>query len=298
MARIVPMSIVAAAGVSALVAGLAWVSASGPKSASAPSASRSFSPPQALVAPAEPKLVREPMLVRGPAVGQDRPILVTVRQDDGPLLRPKTERKAKSEGAGDRYEIARMIQRELVRVGCYGGDPDGDWGGASKRAMQVFLDRVNATLPFDEPDPVLLALAKSQKGAVCSETCRKGEAVGTDGRCIPTALIAQRTESRPTSIGGSQQAWQTDVSRVAPPSSIVADATARPTSEVVAPIPGRMALGAAAVDSTVAPQTALVPPVTRPQPPEPPKVASSPRPKSKSTPNWARSVFPDFYVAR
>jgi hypothetical protein len=298
MARIVPMSIVAAAGVSLLVAGLTTLSAPAPDSTIAQPASRTFSLGQSLVSPTEPKLVREPVLVRGPAVGQERPVLVTVRQEDGPLLRPKTERKSKPDTAGDRYDMARMIQRELVRVGCYGGEPDGDWGGASKRAMQVFLDRVNATLPFDEPDAVLLALARSQKGAVCADTCRKGEAVGTDGRCIPTALIAQRpVEARPAPIGGSDHTWHTEVARSAAQAPMVADATARPAGDAIAPpIPGRMALGAAPVPAVVPPQGALVPPMSRPA--DLPKVASSPRPKTKSTPSWARSVFPDFYVAR
>lgn len=297
MARIVPMSIVAAAGFSVLVAGLVSLTAPAPQSPSAPSVGRSFAPSHALVAPAEPKLVREPALVRGPAVGPERPVIVTVRHDNGPLLRPKTERQVRSDTSSDRYDLARMIQRELVRVGCYGGDPDGDWGGASKRAMQVFLDRVNATLPFDEPDAVLLALARSHKGAVCAETCRRGEAVGTDGRCIPTALIAQRPEARPV----AESAWQTEVARAAAPAPIVADAAPRPGSAadaVVAPIPGRMALGAAPVGALVPPQQALVPPVTRPQAAEQIKVAAPPRPKTKSTPSWARSVFPDFYVSR
>ena len=53
---------------------------------------------------------------------------------------------------GDRASITRELQRELKRVGCYGGDINGIWTTSSRMAMKSFIDAVNAALPIDTPD--------------------------------------------------------------------------------------------------------------------------------------------------
>jgi len=75
---------------------------------------------------------------------------------------------ANASGVG-RDDLVRALQRELNRVGCYSGDIDGDWGPGSKRAMSAFIDRVNASLPVEEPDYILLSLVKGHKGLGCRE---------------------------------------------------------------------------------------------------------------------------------
>ena len=57
-----------------------------------------------------------------------------------------------------RYKLVREIQQELRRVGCYWGRMDGSWKYAIKNAMKEFTDRVNATLPLDQPDYIQLTL--------------------------------------------------------------------------------------------------------------------------------------------
>ncbi|HET6390757.1 hypothetical protein [Hyphomicrobium sp.] len=89
-----------------------------------------------------------------------------------------------------RAGLASDLQRELRRVGCYGGEITGTWNAASRRAMAAFMDRANATLPFDHPDYVLLALVQSHQDVACSADCPVGQ-IAENGRCVPRAVVAQ-----------------------------------------------------------------------------------------------------------
>ena len=132
----------------------------------------------------------------------------------------KTERVAYAE----RVALVRDIQRELRRVGCYWGKIDGSWGGGSKRAVLMFMDRVNASLPSEEPDVFVLSLVRGQSEPVCGATCPQGQSLTAGGRCLPTTLIAQagkrggKTQERavasaPASEDGAAPAagWETTV---------------------------------------------------------------------------------------
>jgi hypothetical protein len=95
------------------------------------------------------------------------------------------------------FWIAREAQKELHRVGCYEGDVSGIWTPSSRLAAQRFIDRVNAKLPIDKPDEVLLALLRDQSGFVCGQ-CQPNQTLDAAGRCIPTALINRAPRSRST----------------------------------------------------------------------------------------------------
>ena len=86
----------------------------------------------------------------------------------------------------DRRELARALQLELKRVHCYDGFVDGEWLLQSKLAMKAFLDRVNASLPIDKPDHVLLALVKAHSTVVCGQACPAGQSLAANGHCLPT----------------------------------------------------------------------------------------------------------------
>ena len=66
-------------------------------------------------------------------------------------------------------DLARVLQEELRRVGCYHGEIDGDWGPMSKRAMSAFNERVNARLPVDSPDHILLRMVRGFNGRGCGQ---------------------------------------------------------------------------------------------------------------------------------
>jgi hypothetical protein len=67
----------------------------------------------------------------------------------------------------DPASLARQLQSELRRVGCYDGELSGVWSPRTRMAMKAFTDRVNASLPVDKPDQILLALVQSHQGVAC-----------------------------------------------------------------------------------------------------------------------------------
>src|SRR5947207_1138662 len=87
--------------------------------------------------------------------------------------------------------MARELQRELKRVGCYDGEINATWTPSTRRAMKAFTDRVNATLPVEEPDYILLALVQSHQDNVCGKPCPAGQGLSEAGRCLPNAILAR-----------------------------------------------------------------------------------------------------------
>jgi len=90
----------------------------------------------------------------------------------------------------DRASLVRELQRGLKRVGCYEGEVSGVWTQQSRSAMRAFTGRINAALPVDEPDGVLLALVQGHKDRACGMPCPPGEGLAADGRCLPNGLLA------------------------------------------------------------------------------------------------------------
>lgn len=107
---------------------------------------------------------------------------------------PSTLRLSSSKpgDAAARAELVRDIQRELKRVGCYGGEVHGWWSSSTRNAMKAFTERVNAALPVEEADYILLSLVQSHKGIACGGDCPKGQVAGAGGRCLPRAIVAQQ----------------------------------------------------------------------------------------------------------
>ncbi len=119
-----------------------------------------------------------------------------------------------------RDTLARDIQTELRRVGCYVGEIDGVWGGGSKRAVLIFMDRINASLPTHDPDVFILSLLKAQADPVCGESCPQGQSFTANGRCVPTTLVAYGGkavhEASPQTIATETDALTREVARVEP----------------------------------------------------------------------------------
>jgi len=92
---------------------------------------------------------------------------------------------------GDRAALARALQRELRRVGCYSGEVTGVWTTSSRMAMKAFTDRVNATLPIDAPDQVLLSLVQGHQDRACGTACPAGQTATEGGSCTPNAVLAK-----------------------------------------------------------------------------------------------------------
>jgi hypothetical protein len=100
--------------------------------------------------------------------------------------------------ATDPVTLVRELQRELHRVGCYSAQVTGLWTPSTRRAMQEFMGRANASLPVDKPDEVLLALVRSFPGKACGAPCLQGESLTPAGRCVPGVVadgVARRARS-------------------------------------------------------------------------------------------------------
>ncbi len=164
----------------------------------------------------------------GAAVQEDSQAIPT----PAPVMVPRP--RAANEEA--RRVLARDIQTELKRVGCYDGDVDGQWNTATRKAMGAFNERVNATLPTEAPDFILLTLVQGHTARACGRTCPTGQALAGDGRCLPRALLTKAPTAK------------VPVARLAPKQGGEhAEAVVeqkRPKS--APPLPGRMAVGAPA----------------------------------------------------
>lgn len=99
------------------------------------------------------------------------------------------------ETPGDRASLARELQRELKRVGCYSGDINGAWTTSSRMAMKAFTDRVNATLPIDTPDYVLLSLVQGHQDKACGAGCPAGQTSTETSACVPSAVFAKAAKT-------------------------------------------------------------------------------------------------------
>jgi hypothetical protein len=90
-----------------------------------------------------------------------------------------------------RDAIGRQLQKELKRVGCYGGALNGVWTTSTRQAMKAFTDRVNAVLPIDEPDSILLTLVQGHPDKVCGIPCPVGQGLSDTGQCLPKGILAR-----------------------------------------------------------------------------------------------------------
>jgi hypothetical protein len=61
--------------------------------------------------------------------------------------------------------------------------------------MGVFTDRVNAMLPLGQPDYILLSLVRGQHSQVCGKNCPSGQILAQNGRCLPSAILANTAKS-------------------------------------------------------------------------------------------------------
>ena len=122
----------------------------------------------------------------------DSAAVYTVQQrTPEPTARPPAATAATTIEPGDRAALARALQRELKRVGCYSGEITGVWTTSSRMAMKAFTDRVNATLPIDTPDQVLLSLVQGHRDRACGTACPTGQTATESDVCVPNAVLAR-----------------------------------------------------------------------------------------------------------
>ncbi len=109
------------------------------------------------------------------------------------------------------------VQKELNRVGCSAGRPDGKWGRQSTRAMRNFNRYAKLSLVTGQARNDALTILKSKTGRVCplvcgaqylakgnscvKKTCPAGRVLSRKGSCVVVAKKAPRKavpKKRPT----------------------------------------------------------------------------------------------------
>ena len=111
--------------------------------------------------------------------------------------------------------------------------------------MRTFNGRVNAMLPVDEPDGILLALVQGHPRKVCGAPCPVGQGLSGDTQCVPNAILAMagRTKIAITTNKTSTpttSAWtvKTAVAGGAPPTEHPGDFARVDAAPAAAPAPG------------------------------------------------------------
>ena len=179
-----------------------------------------------------------------------------------------------------RYRLVVDIQQQLKRVGCYWGRADGSWGPGTKDAMQSFMTRVNAALPYDSPDYVLLTLLKSQSGEVCG-ACPADQVLLPGGRCVPQTTVAYgQPNTDPTAAIATNETLPWQAAGAAPNKPVF---TPLPNSVVsTEPLPGRMAIGGPAALPPV--NSVYAPPAVAATEPGQPGVTAAAAPPDETAP--------------
>lgn len=112
-----------------------------------------------------------------------RPVAVTAPVPV-PAVSPSGAGASVAPAYDDPRSIAHAVQTELKRVGCYGGPVNGIWTASTRAAMGEFTARVNAQLPVDRADPVLLALIETHRDVSCTDAppphARSAEVAGIE----------------------------------------------------------------------------------------------------------------------
>ncbi len=103
----------------------------------------------------------------------------------------------------DREKLARDLQRELKRVGCDSGTPDGKWGARARSALTEYSKRTKVALGTDEPSPAALDAVTGQKGRVCPLDCGDNE-VERGGRCV-TKPRSRTVDTAPAKVEPARQ---------------------------------------------------------------------------------------------
>jgi hypothetical protein len=162
------------------------------------------------------------------------------------------------------------VQAALRRAGCYSGPVNGVWTASTRAAMGEFTARVNARLPVDRPDPVLLALLETHNKMSCGPPARKPEiatrqeprAVEPREEDVRQARKTSPPEPMQASIGVDDAANTIERPAPKPAAPIETASTANDDADAS----GDASMNAAAAAAVVAPAAALAPKATSTEP--------------------------------
>lgn len=86
-------------------------------------------------------------------------------------------------------DLALRQQKELDRLGCEPGTPDGKWGRRTRSAMEAFNRATDLSLETGAATPAALDVLKTRTGRVCPLVCSAVE-TEVNGRCVARTCAA------------------------------------------------------------------------------------------------------------
>ncbi|MEH2487332.1 caspase family protein [Bradyrhizobium sp. AZCC 2230] len=86
-------------------------------------------------------------------------------------------------------ELAKSVQAELRRVGCFSGPADGDWDPASRRSLELFNKNAGTTLDAKAASTEALDAIKLKSARVCPLVCGSGQKRDGD-QCVRITCAA------------------------------------------------------------------------------------------------------------
>ncbi len=89
--------------------------------------------------------------------------------DGGPVKSPVT-----ADSRPTAQDIARSLQAELRRVGCFTGNVDGQWTAAAQRSLGLFNKSARMKLDVKIASLDAIDAVKSKTGRICPLTCERG----------------------------------------------------------------------------------------------------------------------------
>ena len=214
--------------------------------------------------------VRPPASDQEPSVRSDRAVpsgtsgkvALTAPADLMPpphVVTKNTTTAVRADDTQARITLARDIQRELKRVGCYDGDVSGEWNAGTRRAMKTFVEKVNAALPTDEPDHILRTMVQGHPGNACG----RGSIVAQNSSIKSTAKLTEKVSEKRELVQRDPAVSQRDAGTVRPTVPKPAwETTVAAVPSVPLSTEGRMAIGAPLASATV---SATVNGVPRPE---------------------------------
>jgi peptidoglycan hydrolase-like protein with peptidoglycan-binding domain len=165
-------------------------------------------------------------------------------QQEQAMVRPdsfRAPRPVATASPVDSISLARALQRELKRAGCYHGEIDGNWNASTRQAMKAYTDIANAKLPVSNPDPVLLALIQGDQHLGCTERCVRG---ANAGACREDRM-ATPSPSNIKSVPASEEAA---AAMLEPPMALAGPKTAESDETVSATRPAQKAIKRGSID--------------------------------------------------
>jgi hypothetical protein len=102
-----------------------------------------------------------------------------------------TEPSVRASPLSIQFIIARGLQGELSRVGCYSGNIDGDWNAASRRALQNFNKHAGTKLDVEFANLNALGVIRSRMSRICPLVCDRGSRV-RGNRCVEIEIASGR----------------------------------------------------------------------------------------------------------